>query len=138
MLDACKGHDYAFASHSISCWIELNAIYLVTEFLQNVNGARILESFRVMVLTHFSPVLLFYTPWKHQKTVETSDACRGYRKATPDCSGLIFIEIQLSQRCFQKLHRVIERMSLNKYLVVWALLFLTRKITIMTNCWPAQ
>ena len=134
MLDACKGHDYAFASHSISCWIELNVIYLVTEFLQNVNGAGILESFRVMVLTHFRPVLLFYTPWKHQKAIrKSSDACRGYRKGTPDCNGLIFIEIKLVQRCFQKLHRVIEIMSLNKYLVVWL-----EKITIMSNCWPSQ
>ena len=32
-------------------------------------------------LTHYSPVLLFYTPWKH-------DVFRGHRKVTPDCNGL--------------------------------------------------
>ena len=39
-------------------------------------------------LTHYSPVLLFYTPWKHQKTFRFSDVFRGYRKATPGCNGL--------------------------------------------------
>ena len=34
-------------------------------------------------LTHYSPVLLFDTPWKDQKTF------RGYRKATPGCNGFI-------------------------------------------------
>ena len=40
-------------------------------------------------LTHCSLVLLFYTPWKHQKTFMFSDLFRGYRKATPSCNGLI-------------------------------------------------
>ena len=31
-------------------------------------------------LTHYSPVLLFYTPWKHEKTCRFSDVFRGYRK----------------------------------------------------------
>ena len=35
-------------------------------------------------LTHYSPLLLFYTPWKHQKTF----VFRGHRKATPGCNGL--------------------------------------------------
>ena len=39
-------------------------------------------------LTHYSPVLLFYIPWKHQKTLRFSDVFRGYRKATPGCNGL--------------------------------------------------
>ena len=39
-------------------------------------------------LTHYSPVLLFYTPWKHQKTFRFSDVFRGYRKAIPVCNGL--------------------------------------------------
>ena len=39
-------------------------------------------------LTHYSPVLLFYTPWNHQKTQRFSDDFKGYRKATPDCNGL--------------------------------------------------
>ena len=40
-------------------------------------------------LTHYCPVLVFYTPWKHQKTFRFSDVFRGYRKATPSCNGLI-------------------------------------------------
>ena len=39
-------------------------------------------------LTHYSPVLLFYTPWNDQKTFRFSDVFRGYRKATPGCNGL--------------------------------------------------
>ena len=39
-------------------------------------------------LTHYSPMLLFYTPWKHRKTKRFSDVFRGYRKATPGCNGL--------------------------------------------------
>ena len=39
-------------------------------------------------LTHFSPVLLFYTPWKHQKTFRFFDVFRGNRKVTPGCNGL--------------------------------------------------
>ena len=30
-------------------------------------------------LTHYSPVLLFYNPWKHHKTYRFSDIFRGYR-----------------------------------------------------------
>ena len=54
-------------------------------------------------LTHCSPVLLFYTLWKHnktfrlffytlwkhQKTFRFSDVFRGDRKATAGCNGLI-------------------------------------------------
>ena len=43
------------------------------------------------ILTHYSPVLLSYIPWKHQKTFRFSDVFRGYRKATPGRNGLIFI-----------------------------------------------
>ena len=34
--------------------------------------------------------MLFYTPWKHQKTFR-SNLNRGYRKATPGCNGLIYL-----------------------------------------------
>ena len=39
-------------------------------------------------LTHYSPVLLFYTPWKYQKIFRFSDVFRRYRKATPSCNEL--------------------------------------------------
>ena len=41
-----------------------------------------------LTLTHYSPMLLFYTPLKHQKTFRFSDVFRGYRKVTPGCNGL--------------------------------------------------
>ena len=41
------------------------------------------------LLTHYSLVLLFFTPWIHQKTFRFPDVFRGYRKATPGCNGLI-------------------------------------------------
>ena len=40
------------------------------------------------LLTHYSQVLLFDTPWKHQKNFRFSDVFRGYRKATPGCNRL--------------------------------------------------
>ena len=40
------------------------------------------------ILTYYSPLLLFYTPWKHQKTFRFSDIFKEYRKATLDCNGL--------------------------------------------------
>ena len=39
-------------------------------------------------LTHYSSVLLFYTPMKHHKTQRFSDVFKEYRKATPGCNGL--------------------------------------------------
>ena len=45
----------------------------------------------LLKLTHYSLVLLFYTPWKHQKTrsIRFSDIFRVYRKAATCCNGLI-------------------------------------------------
>ena len=40
-------------------------------------------------LTHYSPVLLFYTPLKHHKTF------RGYLKPTPGCNGLSSIRYSI-------------------------------------------
>ena len=42
-----------------------------------------------LCLIHYSPVLLFYNPWIHQKTWRFSDFFRGYKKATPGCNGLV-------------------------------------------------
>ena len=40
-------------------------------------------------LTYYSPVLLFYTLWKHRKTFRLFFyTLWGYRKATPGCNGL--------------------------------------------------
>ena len=52
-------------------------------------------------LTHYSPVLLFYTPWKHQKTWEFS-VSREYKKATPGCNGLNWKCLYLSIKSEEK------------------------------------
>ena len=38
--------------------------------------------------THYNPVLLCCTSWKHKKTLRFSNVFRGYRKATPGCNWL--------------------------------------------------
>ena len=40
-------------------------------------------------LTHYSPVLFFYTPWKYRYI-------RGYRKATPGCNRLTISDKKIS------------------------------------------
>ena len=40
------------------------------------------------LVTIYTPMLLIYTPEKHQKTFRFSDVFRGYRQATPGCNGL--------------------------------------------------
>ena len=47
-----------------------------------------LQSREPIALTHYSPVLLIYIPWKHQKTFRFPDVFRRYRKVTRDCNGL--------------------------------------------------
>ena len=39
-------------------------------------------------LTHFIPLISFYTPWKHKKTRGFSDVFRGYRKRLVAWNGL--------------------------------------------------
>ena len=48
----------------------------------------LLETILSYLITHYSLVLLFYIPWKHQKKFRFSDVFRRYRKATPGCNGL--------------------------------------------------
>ena len=52
-------------------------------FLNDFSGNRSL----LIHLTHYSPVLLFYTSWKHKKT-------SGLIKATPGCNGLNLLNIR--------------------------------------------
>ena len=39
------------------------------------------------ILTNYSPVLLFYTPWKQQEIFRFFDVFTEYRKATLGCNG---------------------------------------------------
>ena len=50
--------------------------------------------------THYRPVLLFYTPWKHQKTIRFSDFFRVCRKATPGCNELMKIVFAIQKPFF--------------------------------------
>ena len=50
-------------------------LWLITDNSKRfVNGCKSIQQndlflyINVMILTYYSPVLLFYTPWKHQKT----------------------------------------------------------------------
>ena len=60
----------------------------LAKFCEFFNGQILSKILIYMYLTHFSPVLLFYSPWKHQKTFKFSDVFRRYRKAVPGCNGL--------------------------------------------------
>ena len=62
-----------------------NIIFLVITLLCSITLAL---SLRSTPLTHYSPLLLFYAPWKYQKAFRFSDVFRGYGKATPGRNGL--------------------------------------------------
>ena len=61
-------------------------------------------------------MLLFYTHWKHQKTIRFSDVFRGYKKATPGCNGLI-LEVKL---------------DFNKYNFTWSFFLFIAYLEIQT------
>ena len=67
-------------------WMSPTCFHRKNKCIFEQNFEWFLEKF---LLTHYSPVLLFFTPWIHQKTFRFSDVFRGYRKATPGCNGLI-------------------------------------------------
>ena len=62
--------------------------------LQKTSSGRLLIDSRkrsgaeMETLTHYSPMMLFHTAWKYQKTFRFSDVFRGHRKATSGCNGL--------------------------------------------------
>ena len=62
----------------------LHAVIFVMNFAMFPNCRQI----SLRILTHYSQVLLFYTPWKHQKIFRFSDDFRGYRNATPGSNRL--------------------------------------------------
>ena len=66
-------------------------------FNYKLSSARIPIENSFRRLTHYSPVLLFYIPWKHQKSFGFSDVFRGYRKANPGCN-----ELKTRFRCLQR------------------------------------
>ena len=83
------GYNYLFfnkALHAFArCWYQLLCKMFYEGHHKIFDGWK--SCFR---LTHYSPMLLFYTPWKHKKTFRFSDVFRGYIKATTGCNGLIF------------------------------------------------
>ena len=62
---------------------------IVSTFLEKV-------IFFAKPITHFIPLVSFYTPWKHQETESFSDIFRGYRMRPVAWNGLVFCCIELS------------------------------------------
>ena len=64
--------------------------------------------FDTLSLTHYSPMLFFYTPWNHQKTFMFFNVFRGYIKAIPDCNRLIYIDLRcgVGWTLFEEFRRV--------------------------------
>ena len=60
---------------------------LLRQYIFSVNKSD-LKELTASWLTYYSPVLLFYTTRKYQKTLRCSDVFRGSRKTTPGCNGL--------------------------------------------------
>ena len=60
---------------------------LLRQYIFSVNKSD-LKELTASWLTHYSPVLLFYTPQEYQKTLRFSDVFRLSRKTTPGCNGL--------------------------------------------------
>ena len=59
-------------------------------------------TFLELPLTHHSPLLLFYTPRKHQKTFRFPDVFRGYGKATPGCNRLTTNILKTPEKLLEK------------------------------------
>ena len=57
-------------------------IYLLHDYI-----AQIFEKW-LDQLTHFCPMVYFYTPWKHLKTVRFTDISKEYRCTTLATNGL--------------------------------------------------
>ena len=79
-----------------------------TQFFEQWNTFNSLEKsglnqkkrwWRTCRLTPYSPVLLFYTPWKHQN-LKVFWCFQGYRKATPGCNGLSFEKSKNLWKCW--------------------------------------
>ena len=87
--------NFLFSAFSTSlanfCWIVSEWYWLLYTPLMTAD-----KNIEKVILTHYSLVFLFYTPWKQQKTSRFSDVFRGYRKATLGCnrSMLLFCWIR--------------------------------------------
>ena len=71
------------------CFEDPNYLWIVIQLKDWTYANKVMAFHQEMGyrLTHYSPVLLFYTPWIHQKTFRFCDVFRGYRKAIPGCNG---------------------------------------------------
>ena len=74
---------------------QLLSIFLKTTNLCEKNKIIICKNFHNIIdmykLTHYSPMWLIYTPWKHPKTLRFSHVFRGYRWATPGRNKSILV-----------------------------------------------
>ena len=62
---------------------KLNALFRVSANMNSNKCKLLINSF----INPLNLVLLFYTPWKHQKTFRFFDVFEVYRKAIPGCNG---------------------------------------------------
>ena len=65
---------------TLSSWPSLDYGWHI-KWLQNFENLSLMVFSDIyMPLTHFMPLVSFYSPWKHQNTRGFSDVFRGYRK----------------------------------------------------------
>ena len=86
MLNDAKLSKYSWGSISASEDIVVTTIW----WFDSLKNEYFKFSFCVS-LTHYSPVLVFYNPRKHQKKQKVSFFFLGYIKPTPGCNGLIIL-----------------------------------------------
>ena len=79
------------------------------------------------ILTHYSPLLLFYIPWKQ----ETFPVFRGYRKATPGCN-------ELRETSKAKYSNADIRQGSESASVVWFLFLWKKKWTKLSFQWKSN
>ena len=78
-------------------------------------------------------MLLFYTPWKHQKTFRFSDIFRGYRKATPGCNGLNSYHISCVKVTKWDIAIIWSQINLKHFLCMWTFFLWSNHVSFMWN-----
>ena len=71
-----KTVDLGHSQNNVYEWIHAGVFMMLSNFF---GGAYLLK--HLTTLTHYSPVLLFYTPWKHQKTFRFSKGIEKQHRA---------------------------------------------------------
>ena len=82
--NTCTRNSFLIKSPWHRCFLLKFETFLRTPFLQNTSGRLLLNTdckmsiiFILISSSRYSPVLLFYTPWKHQKNLKAFWCFRG-------------------------------------------------------------